>query len=170
MREIVRGAVEACQSIMIDFGLKSSHRSLYSDVGDNQLSMKAVAVDLGGTHVAYGIVEDRTLLFHDLFDSAQAKSLSSVLATLEHELQRSQERFGACAGMAIDLPEWCRTRLGLNLRIENDARMALLGEHYAGAGHGEEDLVMMTLGTGIGTAALLQGRMLRGTHFHAACL
>ncbi|HZQ43593.1 MAG TPA: ROK family protein [Acidobacteriaceae bacterium] len=158
--------------------------------------MKAVAVDLGGTHVAYGIVEDRTLLFHDLFDSAQAKSLSSVLATLEHELQRSQERFGACAGMAmglpsivdtstnrvlsglkkyedasdIDLSEWCRTRLGLNLRIENDARMALLGEHYAGAGHGEEDLVMMTLGTGIGTAALLQGRMLRGTHFHAACL
>ncbi len=70
----------------------------------------------------------------------------------------------------IDLSGWCRDRLGLDLRIENDARMALLGEQYAGAGHGEEDLVMMTLGTGIGTAALVHGRLLRGTHFHAACL
>jgi glucokinase len=48
--------------------------------------------------------------------------------------------------------------------------MALLGEQYAGAGRGEEDLVMMTLGTGIGTAALVHGRLLRGVHFHAACL
>ena len=70
----------------------------------------------------------------------------------------------------IDLSEWCRSRLGLDLRIENDARMALLGEQYAGAGRDEEDLVMMTLGTGIGTAALIQGRLLRGRHFHAACL
>ncbi len=70
----------------------------------------------------------------------------------------------------IDLSEWCRSRLDLDLRIENDARMALLGEQYAGAGRDEEDLVMMTLGTGIGTAALIQGRLLRGSHFHAACL
>lgn len=70
----------------------------------------------------------------------------------------------------IDLTGWCRTRLGLELRIENDARMALLGEQFAGAGRDEDDLVMMTLGTGIGTAALIHGRLLRGTHFHAACL
>jgi glucokinase len=158
--------------------------------------MKALAVDLGGTHVAYGIVDDRTLLFHATFDSAEAKDLRSVLDTLEKEFRRSQERFGACVGVAmglpcivdtstnrvlsalqkyedalqIDLSDWCRSRLGLELRIENDARMALLGERYAGAGRGEDNLVMMTLGTGIGTAALLHGRLLRGTHFHAACL
>ena len=70
----------------------------------------------------------------------------------------------------IDLSRWCCEKLGVDLRIENDARMALLGEHFAGAGRGEDSLVMMTLGTGIGTAALIQGRPLRGTHFHAACL
>lgn len=158
--------------------------------------MKALAVDLGGTHVAYGVVEDQSLAFHETFEVANATRLRSVLATLEDALRRSQERFGECAGLAmgfpcivdtstnrvlsalkkyedaidIDLSGWCRDRLGLDLRIENDARLALLGEHFAGAGRGEENLVMMTLGTGIGTAALIQGRPLRGTHFHAACL
>ncbi len=158
--------------------------------------MRALAVDLGGTHVAYGVVEDRTLVFHETFDVVNATRLLSVLATLEDALRRCQGTFGECDGLAmglpcivdtrtnrvlsalkkyedatdIDLSGWCRDRLGLDLRVENDARMALLGEQHAGAGHGEEDLVMMTLGTGIGTAALIGGRLLRGSHFHAACL
>jgi glucokinase len=158
--------------------------------------MRALAVDLGGTHIAYGVVEDRTLVFHETLEVASARRLGSLLVTLEGLLLRSQESFGECAGLAmgfpcivdtstnrilsalkkyedatdIDLSAWCRGRLGLDLRIENDARMALLGEHYAGAGRGEDSLVMMTLGTGIGSAAIVQGRLLRGTHFHAACL
>ena len=158
--------------------------------------MKALAVDLGGTHVSYGVVEDRTLVFHERFEVAGTTRLESVLRTLENELQRSQAWFGKCAGLAMgfpcivdsytnrvlsvlnkyedatdfDLPGWCNSRLGLDLRIENDARMALLGEQYAGAGRDAENLVMITLGTGIGTAALIHGRLLRGTHFHAGCL
>lgn len=158
--------------------------------------MKALAVDLGGTHIAYGVAEDRTLLFDATVDVVDARSLRSVLTTVEEELRALQRRFGTCDGLAmgfpcivdtsrnrvlsalkkyedaaeIDLTDWCRSRLGLDLRIENDARMALLGEHYAGAGRGENDLVMMTLGTGIGTAALVNGRPLRGVHFHAGCL
>jgi len=52
----------------------------------------------------------------------------------------------------IDLPAWCRREVGLPFMIENDARMALLGECYAGAAQGETDVVMVTLGTGIGGA------------------
>lgn len=136
--------------------------------------MKALAVDLGGTHVAYGVVEDRRLVFHERFDVVSATSLRSVLDAIEDVLRQCQGTHGECAGLAmgfpcivdtsenrvlsvlkkyedaidIDLSEWCRSRLGLDLRIENDARMALLGEQYAGAGRDEEDLVMMTLGTG----------------------
>jgi glucokinase len=158
--------------------------------------MRALAVDLGGTHVAYGVVEDRTLLFHQAFEVASATTLRSVLAILEDKLRRCEEMYGHCAGLAIGLPcivdtstnrvlsalkkyedaadidlgDWCRSRLGLDLRLENDARMALLGEHFSGAGRGEDNLVMMTLGTGIGTAALINGKLLRGAHFHAACL
>ena len=55
----------------------------------------------------------------------------------------------------IDFMEWSRLEFGLPLRIENDARMALLGERYAGAAQGSDDVVMTTLGTGIGGAAVI---------------
>jgi glucokinase len=64
----------------------------------------------------------------------------------------------------IDLPAWCQREMGLPFVIENDARMALLGECYAGAAQGETDVVMVTLGTGIGGAVLMNGKVLRGKH------
>jgi glucokinase len=48
--------------------------------------------------------------------------------------------------------------------------MALMGEHSAGAGRGVDDLVMVTLGTGIGAAAMMGGRLVRGKHYQAGCL
>src|ERR1044071_210820 len=44
----------------------------------------------------------------------------------------------------VDLAGWSRERFGLPLRIENDARMALLGECYCGAAQGSGDTVMIT--------------------------
>ncbi len=44
----------------------------------------------------------------------------------------------------------------------NDARLALIGEHHAGAARGFQDAAMVLLGTGIGTAVLLNGKPLRG--------
>jgi glucokinase len=73
-------------------------------------------------------------------------------------------------GPSLDLPHWAREALGLRLEIENDARMALLGEQFAGAARGFDDVVMFTLGTGIGGAAMVEGRLLRGKHAQAGCL
>ena len=73
-------------------------------------------------------------------------------------------------GPRIDLAGWARDRFGLLLRLENDARTALLGERYAGAGRGFDDIAMMTLGTGVGGAAMIGGRLLHGKHFQAGCL
>jgi len=70
----------------------------------------------------------------------------------------------------LDLAHWCRTSFCLPLRIENDARMALLGERFAGAARGCDDIVMMTLGTGVGAAAMMEGRLIRGKHFQGGCL
>jgi glucokinase len=70
----------------------------------------------------------------------------------------------------LDLLGWARDTLGLPLILENDARMALLGEWQAGAGRGSDDLVMVTLGTGLGTAALIRGHLVRGKHGQAAVL
>src|SRR5258706_6097009 len=66
--------------------------------------------------------------------------------------------------------QWSRQDFGLPLRIENDARMALLGERYAGAARGFDDVVMTTLGTGIGGAAMIGGTLIRGKHAQAGCL
>lgn len=48
------------------------------------------------------------------------------------------------------------------LRYENDASAALLGEYRFGAGKGVDDLICFTLGTGIGGAVLIDGKLLRG--------
>ena len=50
----------------------------------------------------------------------------------------------------------------LGVRVENDAVMALLGEAAHGAARGQKNVVMMTIGTGIGGAILDQGIVLRG--------
>ena len=70
----------------------------------------------------------------------------------------------------VDFCAWARDAFGLPLRIENDARLALLGESYAGAARGFGDVVMMTLGTGIGGVAMIEGKLLRGKHAQAGCL
>ncbi|MEP7317329.1 MAG: ROK family protein [Panacibacter sp.] len=56
------------------------------------------------------------------------------------------------------------------LQLENDARAALIGEWQYGKGKGYNDLVLMTIGTGVGSSAVIEGKVLRGKHFQAGCL
>jgi glucokinase len=65
---------------------------------------------------------------------------------------------------SLDLNAWFEDAFGLPFLLENDARLALLGEHRYGAARGTRDAVMITLGTGIGGAALLDGRLLQSRH------
>ena len=48
----------------------------------------------------------------------------------------------------IDFKHWIREKFGLPLFMENDTRLALLGEWQYGAGQGIDNIVMVTLGTG----------------------
>jgi glucokinase len=162
--------------------------------------MKALAIDFGGTHANCGVVEDRTILAHRSVDTNRAKSLRAVLPAIAdtfRELVKTcslslSDTSGIAVGLAalvdsragrvistngkyddakeFDLAAWSRDTLGLRLRIENDARLALLGEIYAGAATGFTDVVMMTLGTGIGGVAMMEGKLLRGKHAQAGCL
>jgi glucokinase len=54
-------------------------------------------------------------------------------------------------------------RLGAPVILENDANAAALGEKWMGAGREVEDLVLLTLGTGIGGGIISGGRVLRGS-------
>jgi len=162
--------------------------------------MKALAVDLGGTHAGCGVVEDSRILAHESVDTARAKSLAVFLPKISEVLRSLMKQTGLAlpdfSGVAVGMPcivdsramralathgkyddakeidlcAWSRNEFGLPLRLENDARMALLGECFGGAAKGYSDIVMMTLGTGIGGVVMMEGKLIRGRHFQAGCL
>jgi glucokinase len=162
--------------------------------------VKALAVDIGGTHANCGLVEDDRILSHESVDLTGTTNIREVLSRvgdvfpqLVQQLSLSLKDFqGIAVGFPglvdsrigrvvstnkkyddapeVDFRAWAQDVLGLPLRIENDARLALLGESYAGAARGFSDIVMMTLGTGIGGVAMIEGKLLRGKHAQAGCL
>ncbi|MGW7158131.1 ROK family protein [Paenibacillus taichungensis] len=62
----------------------------------------------------------------------------------------------------MPLTQWATAEFGLPSTADNDANAALLGEAWLGTGRGKQNLVMLTLGTGVGGANMAFGRMLRG--------
>ena len=70
----------------------------------------------------------------------------------------------------FDFSAWSRGRFGCGCILENDANAALMGEIGYGCAAGETDAVLMILGTGVGTAAVMNGELVRGKHFQAGCL
>jgi glucokinase len=160
--------------------------------------VRALAVDLGGSHATCALVEDKHILASRTVPADRTNSLKSLLPTLTETLKEilgeicSSSLTGAVFSFCglvdhahgrilstnakfddapgLDLVAWCRKELDLPLSMENDARLALLGEWYAGAAQECDDVVMITLGTGVGGAAMSQGRLLRGKHSQAGCL
>ncbi|HEX5366066.1 MAG TPA: ROK family protein [Acidimicrobiales bacterium] len=55
-------------------------------------------------------------------------------------------------------------RVGLPVRVDNDATCAAWGEHVAGASRGARDVLLVTLGTGIGGGVIADGELVRGAH------
>jgi glucokinase len=162
--------------------------------------LKALVIDLGGSHATLAMVEDRLILGSEELALDRTQGLNAALPLFVETFGKLLARLGgsmrSCDGLvlgfcgladvrtgrvlstnkkyddapSLDLPQWCRREFGIPFRLENDARMALLGEVYAGAAVGVEDVVMMTLGTGIGGAAMMAGQLVRGKHAQAGCL
>lgn len=53
---------------------------------------------------------------------------------------------------------------GLSVKASNDANVAALGEYWVGGGQGSENVIFITLGTGVGGGIILDGKLLNGTH------
>lgn len=62
----------------------------------------------------------------------------------------------------FDLSGELADKLGLNIRLENDATAAAIGEHWLGASRGFDSSICVTLGTGVGGGIILNGEPLRG--------
>jgi glucokinase len=63
----------------------------------------------------------------------------------------------------VNIVQALETRLGVPVMLENDADAAAMGEIWLGAGRGARLVVMVTIGTGIGGAVIIDGQIYRGT-------
>lgn len=157
-----------------------------------------LGIDLGGTNVKSGVVDDSGHAFPSVSLPTQAElGPETGIATLAEAGRRAFAASGLDwkdiagvglgspgtmdiqAGLLIDppnLPGWTnlpiRDRLGVLLGkptvLQNDANAAAYGEYWAGAGRDAESLVMFTLGTGIGGGIIDHGRIVEGRHSHGA--
>lgn len=164
------------------------------------MNKHVLAIDLGGTHATCGLICGLEVVRSQTIEFEDTLKLAPILPRIEDILQGFLRDFsldattiagiglGFC-GMVdagnnritstngkyvdapgLDLQAWAQKQFHLPLRIENDTRMALLGECFAGAAQGETDIVMFTLGTGIGGVAMMDGRPLQGKHGQAGVL
>ncbi len=159
-----------------------------------------IAIDLGGTFIKIGLLKEGHLIDRIEIVAQSASGLKSQLSELEtvvNQLLRTNNVLNADVlgigfsfaglvdsiqnrilstnqkyddGPETDLVGWAKEKWNWPLFAMNDARMALLGEWQHGAGQGCSDLVLVTLGTGIGSAVLTGGKLLIGKHFQAGNL
>ncbi|MBB6730598.1 ROK family protein [Cohnella zeiphila] len=159
-----------------------------------------VTIDFGGTNIKIGLVRDgevfaktsipansgegmlarlpeaeqavRGLLGSSGTDLAQCKgiglALPGVVDPVRKTLVSIKEKYTDALG--FDFAGWTERAFGLPPVVENDARAALFGEVAYGAAKGERDAVLVIFGTGIGTAAMMDGRIVRGRHDQAGIL
>jgi glucokinase len=159
-----------------------------------------LAADLGGTRIKLGVVRGGSVLREGVLDAQARGGLAPKLREIEMSFRQLCDSAGVDIrrigglGMAFpslidpktrtitstndkypdakgfDLTGWADATFGLPVAVENDANAALAGEWRYGAGRGVNSCVIMTLGTGVGTSAVIDGQPLRGQHGQAGNL
>jgi glucokinase len=159
--------------------------------------MTTLAIDFGGTTIKLAFVEDGIIAADaSLPNQGRESDLDGVReAALELLAQRTSGSDGFTAvgiampgvvdaqsgalvaahdkyGWAIgyDIRGWAERAFAAPVIVENDARAALTGEVVSGSAAGATDAALVILGTGIGTSAIMNGRLVRGVHGHAGIL
>jgi glucokinase len=145
---------------------------------------RAIGIDVGGTKILAGVVEPdgrvvRAERVPTPVDSTDAflRGLADVVGVLRDESVAAvgigipstvDQRQGAAVFSAhvplegVPLRERAEAHIGLPVAIDNDANAAAVAEWKVGAGRGTTDMIMLTLGTGIGGGLILGGRPYRG--------
>lgn len=153
-----------------------------------------IAIDIGGTNIKYGTVSvDGALTDTGIVPTEDYKGREKLLSKLgdiiEGQMSRAHEVIGigiSTAGQvdshrgsitfATDaLPGWTGTevkgileqRFNLPAFVNNDVNAALLGEFWQGAAKGKDDVLMITLGTGVGGGIIKDNEIFYGARYLA---
>jgi glucokinase len=150
--------------------------------------MSILAIDIGGTRLKVGIVNDGGKLLESRFTQTPTSlaSFKSQLLELVHEVTHHEAPSAigiGCKGVidvasatVVTQPGTFQFLEGLSFSdflsssfsksvpvfADNDARIALAGEVVWGKAQGKKNVVLLTLGTGVGGAVLADGKILRG--------
>lgn len=151
----------------------------------------AIAVDLGGTNLRIAAVStDGGILEKVTLSTKAGSGPSQVIDAMCEAILRLSRQYGSGgsligAGFGIpgiidleagvvrrsaNLPDWAEypvrreieKRLGTRIFLENDGKVHALGEQWMGAARGVSNMAMVTLGTGIGGAIVLDGKIFHG--------
>jgi len=150
----------------------------------------AIGVDLGGTNLRAAAIDQSGRMLDKISGATNfAEGRDAVLGDIVAAIEKLRQKHGpqGLAGIGVGVPGFIRMkegyitgsnnlpylenfpvrdeisrRLGSVVILENDANAAALGEKWIGAGREVDDLVLLTLGTGIGGGIISGGRVMRG--------
>jgi glucokinase len=145
---------------------------------------RVIGVDIGGTKILAGVVDRQGHVEHRREHATSTASEDEFLAGLEAAVEELLADEIAAIGFGIPSPIDQRTgralqavnlpltdipfrdrmkeRFGLPVGIENDANAATYAEFRFGAARDVDSMVMLTLGTGCGGGAVIDGQLFRG--------
>lgn len=159
--------------------------------------MYRIGVDLGGTNIVVGIVDDQCKIIarascrtnaprpaEEIFDDIAAlvdealqkanltkADVASIGVGTPGSVNKEDELIEFANNLAFDnVPAYrmLRERTGVdNVYFDNDANCAALGEAVAGSGKGVKSFVMITLGTGVGSGIIVNGKLVTGLNYAA---
>lgn len=154
---------------------------------------KYVCVDVGGTAIKYGVLDEKgTVLNQQEMPTEALKGGNVILEKIKNVVQKYRENNqieGICISTAgivdpfkgeiihaneniplyqgICLKEELEKEFSIPCEVENDVNCAGLAEYYNGAAKESQNALCLTIGTGIGGCAILDGRLLRGSSYSA---
>ncbi|MBO8463508.1 MAG: ROK family protein, partial [Firmicutes bacterium] len=164
--------------------------ALVTTVGKKE-DMVSLGIDIGGTSAKIGIVDKENRVIAETKVVTGVKKAEEIIENIakaalqlmeEHNISMEQ-----CGKVGVGVPglvdkkegmvlysnnlQWENVKLAeefkkylpLPVSIANDADCAALGEAVAGAGRGVQNLVMLTLGTGVGGGVILNGQLFTGS-------
>ena len=153
---------------------------------------ETIGVDLGGTKMLVGVVDERGETVHRRISASTGLSATALLELLDTEIRIALDNRPGVAAIGLGVPcivdrdrEIClnsnhlplidvplRGRVaemtGLPVALDNDGNAAAIAEITNGAARGAEDVVLLTIGTGIGGGLIIGGRPYRGSRGAAA--
>jgi glucokinase len=150
--------------------------------------MAFLGIDLGGTNIGLALVDKNGIRFQKRIPTLSAQGAERVIARIAENAAEIMARatgaelavkaVGVAAPGVLDqrhcrvvyspnldwhnvpLVEILEQKLGLPVCMENDANIYALGEFVFGAGGQKHDLICFTLGTGVGSGVICQGKIL----------